>query len=622
MSASSVIGSAPTAPASRRPWRPSALEPYIPKSIICLREGYGRQFLASDLLAGLTVAIIALPLSMALAIASGVGPERGLYTAIIAGFLISALGGSRVMVGGPTGAFVIIIAGIVAKHGYDGLAIATVMAGVILIIMGLARFGGIIKFIPYPVTTGFTSGIAVLIFTTQIPDFFGLKFTNSVPADFVPKWVAYVRAVGSTNSHTLATALIGLLIIISLRRFAPRVPGALVAVIATSAIVAALQWDRSYGVITIGTRFGGIPRMLPHPTLPVSLHNWDDVTTAFAKARALIPQATTIAMLAAIESLLCAVVSDGMIGGRHKSNCELIAQGTANIASIIFGGIPATGAIARTAAGVKAGARTPLSGMVHAVTLLGFMVALAPLASRIPLAVLASVLIVVAWNMAEIDHFRTLLRAPRSDIAVLLTTFSLTLLADLSVAVGVGMVLAALLFMRRMSEVTNVGAIKREFDDMETPLDDSADPDALETRQMPPGVEVYEINGPFFFGVADRLKDTLCGIERPPKVFILRMRRVPAIDATGIHALEEFYLKCKRQHTRLLLAGVHAQPMFALARYGLIEEIGEENLCENIDVALDAAREAVGADPSPMPPAVKPEAAVRSVDGRQKRSNL
>jgi SulP family sulfate permease len=609
---SNSIGLLPPVPAGRAGipfWRRLALEPYIPKSIVCLREGYGRQFLLSDIIGGLTVAVIALPLSMALAIASGVGPEKGLYTAIVAGFLISALGGSRVMVGGPTGAFVVIVAGIVAKHGYDGLAIATLMAGAILIIMGVARFGGMIKFIPYPVTTGFTSGIAVLIFSTQMPDFFGLKFSSTVPGDFIPKWVAYFRAVGTTNSHTLATALIGLLIIVALRRFAPRIPGALVAVIVTSALVAALQWDQKFGVVTIGSRFGGIPRMLPHPSLPVAMHSWSDVTTAFAKARALIPEATTIAMLAAIESLLCAVVSDGMIGGRHKSNCELVAQGVANIGSIVFGGIPATGAIARTAAGVKAGSRTPLAGIIHAVTLLAFMLMLAPLASRIPLAVLASVLVVVAWNMAEIDHFRTLLRAPRSDIAVLLTTFLLTLLADLSVAVGVGMVLAALLFMRRMSEVTNVGAIRREFDETDSPLDDSADPNSLESREVPAGVEVYEINGPFFFGVADRLKDTLRGLERPPKVFILRMRRVPAIDASGIHALEEFYLKCSRQHTRLLLAGVHAQPMFALAKYGLNDRIGEENLFESIDDALDAAREIVGAGPAPKPDRSEPEVA-------------
>ncbi|HSZ59329.1 MAG TPA: SulP family inorganic anion transporter, partial [Tepidisphaeraceae bacterium] len=418
----------------------------------------------------------------------------------------------------------------------------------------------------------------------------------------------------TTNSHTLATALIGLLIIVSLRRFAPRIPGALVAVVATSALVAALHWDQRFGVETIGSRFvGGIPPMLPHPSLPVALHNWHDVTAAFAKARLLIPEATTIAMLAAIESLLCAVVSDGMIGGRHKSNCELVAQGIANIGSIVFGGIPATGAIARTAAGVKAGSRTPLAGMIHAVTLLAFMLMLAPLASRIPLAVLASVLIVVAWNMAEIDHFRTLLRAPRSDIAVLLTTFLLTLLADLSVAVGVGLVLAALLFMRRMSEVTNVGAIRREFDETDAPLDDSSDPNSLDTRQVPAGVEVYEINGPFFFGVADRLKDTLRGVERPPKVFILRMRRVPAIDASGIHALEEFHLKCSPQHTRLLLAGVHAQPMFALAKYGLTDRIGEENLFESIDDALDAARHLVGAGPAPKPDRAEPEVARQAV---------
>jgi SulP family sulfate permease len=343
--------------------------------------------------------------------------------------------------------------------------------------------------------------------------------------------------------------------------------------------------------------------------LPVKLHDWNDVTVVFGKARALIPEATTIAILAAIESLLCAVVADGMIGGRHKSNCELVAQGVANIASVLFGGIPATGAIARTATSVKAGARTPLSGMVHSLTLLVFMLLLAPLAAKIPLAVLASVLIIVAWNMSEVDHFRTLMRAPGSDIVVLLTTFGLTVLTDLTVAVGVGMVLAALLFMKRMSDVTNVAGIRQELEDTDAPLNDAGDPNALETRDVPADVEVYEINGPFFFGIADRLKDTLRGLERPPRAFILRMRRVPAIDATGMHALEEFYLKCKRQGTRLLLAGVHAQPMFALARYGLTDRIGEENLFESIDDALNAARQMVGVQPAAKPVVSAPEVA-------------
>jgi len=587
----------------------SPLEPFIPKSIVCLREGYGRAFFTRDVLAGLTVGVIALPLSMALAIASGVGPERGLYTAIVAGFLISLLGGSRVQVGGPTGAFVIIVAGIVTKHGYDGLAIATIMAGVILIVMGLARFGGMIKFIPYPVTTGFTSGIAVLIFSSQIPDLFGLKFAHAVPADFIPKWIAYFRAAGTVNLYSLDVGIGGLLIMLLVRRYSPKLPGALIAVVIASLFVAALSLDKTRGVETIGTRFGGIPRMLPRPSLPIPLHNWNDATIALGKARALIPEATTIAILAAIESLLCAVVADGMIGGRHKSNCELVAQGIANIGSILFGGIPATGAIARTAAGVKAGARTPLSGMVHAVTLLLFMLLLAPLASRIPLAALASVLVLVAWNMSEMDHFRTLMRAPRSDIAVLLTTFGLTVLADLSVAVGIGMVLAAMLFMKRMSEVTNVASRRQEFDESNTPLNDEGDPGKVDLPAVPEHVELYEINGPFFFGVADRLQDTLRGLERPPKVFILRMRRVPAIDATGIHALEEFFIKCHRQGTRLLLAGVHAQPMMAMARYGLTDRIGEENLFGNIDEAMDEARKTVGAQPLPRPSRIEPEVA-------------
>ena len=581
-----------------------AVHPFIPKSIVCLREGYGRQFFLNDLFAGLTVGVIALPLAIAFAIASHVRPEQGLYTAIVAGFLISVLGGSRVQIGGPTGAFVVIIAGIVDQYGYDGLALATLMAGVILIILGIAKFGAMIKFIPYPVTTGFTTGIAVIIAAGQVKDFFGLEIPGKVPSAFVEQCRAYYEAMlaHGVNAYATGIALGGLLLMALLRRFAPRIPSYILVVVLATVVVWLFGWDASHGVQTIESRFGGIPRNLPSFGLP-------DIDWSLDTVRALIPGATTIALLAGIESLLSAVVADGMIGGRHKSNCELVAQGVANIGSIFFGGIPATGAIARTAANIKSGGRTPLAGVIHALTVLAFMLLLAPLAKKIPLAALAAVLVMVAWGMSERDHFKTLFRAPRSDIAVLLTTFGLTVFADLTVAVGVGMVLASMLFMRRMSEVTGVGAIVAELQDQPEDLEGETDPNAMIRRDVPPGVEVYEINGPFFFGVADRIKDVLRGMERPPKVFVLRMRRVPAIDASGMHALDEFFLKCRRQGTRLLLAGVHAQPMFAMAKYGLLDKVGEENMFGNIDDALDAARAIVGAQPAPHPANAVPEVA-------------
>jgi SulP family sulfate permease len=595
--------------ASAVPSTPSALRadvphPFIPKSIVCLREGYGRQFFLNDLFAGLTVGVIALPLAIAFAIASHVRPEQGLYTAIIAGILISVLGGSRVQIGGPTGAFVVIIAGIVDQYGYEGLALATLMAGVILIILGVAKFGAMIKFIPYPVTTGFTTGIAVIIAAGQVKDFFGLDVPGKIPSAFIAQCAAYYEAMAArgVNAYATGIAVGGLLLMALLRRFAPRVPGYILVVILATVAVWIFGWDASHGVQTIESRFGGIPRNLPSFGLP-------NIDWSLDTVRALIPGATTIALLAGIESLLSAVVADGMIGGRHKSNCELVAQGVANIGSIFFGGIPATGAIARTAANIKSGGRTPLAGIIHALTVLAFMLLLAPLAKRIPLAALAAVLVMVAWGMSERDHFKTLFRAPRSDIAVLLTTFGLTVFADLTVAVGVGMVLASMLFMRRMSEVTGVGEIVAELQDQPEDLEGESDPNAMIRRDVPSGVEVYEINGPFFFGVADRIKDVLRGLERPPKVFVLRMRRVPAIDATGMHALDEFFLKCKRQGTRLLLAGVHAQPMFAMAKYGLLDKVGEENMFGNIDDALDAARAIVGAQPAPHPADAVPEVA-------------
>jgi SulP family sulfate permease len=607
------------------------VDAWIPKSLVCLRDGTSKRFFLHDVIAGLTVGVIAIPLALAFAIASHVPPERGLYTAIVAGFLVSLLGGSRVAIAGPTGAFVVIIAGVVDQFGYEGLALASLMAGVILLILGIFKFGAMIKFIPYPVTTGFTSGIALIIFSQQMKEFFGMPVPKEkpIPSDFVGQWTDYAWYFVHHRINFAATALsVGsLAALILLRRLAPKVPSYIVAVILATACVGIFNLDTRYGVATIQSKFGSAanPSGIPQKPPTISLPDLSKASERFAAGEAatpaeqahpsifttikrLIPHATTIALLAAIESLLCAVVADGMIGGRHKSNLELCAQGIANIGSICFGGIPATGAIARTAANVKSGGRTPLAGMVHAITVLAVMLLLAPYAGKIPLAALAAVLIIVAWNMAEVDHFRTIFRAPRSDIAVLLTTFGLTVFTDLTIAVGVGMVLASMLFMKRMSEVTNVGGVREEIDD----ADDrslEADPNALDLRDVPPHTEVFEITGPFFFGVADRLKDTLQGLERPPKVFVLRMRRVPAIDASGMHALDEFFNKCKRQGTTLLLSGVHAQPMFALAKYGLLDRVGEENMFGNVDDALNRAREIEGLPPQPKPATATPEVA-------------
>lgn len=587
---------------------------HTPKLLTCLKEGYNRKSFLGDLAAGLTVAVIALPLAMALGIASIpqnvaddlqrihpwlTPPAMGLFTAVIAGFLISALGGSRVQIGGPTAAFIPIVFGIASMHGYQGLVVATLMAGVIVILMGLFKFGQLIKYIPYPVTTGFTAGIAVTIFASQIKDFLGLTILNDegrpaiIPVDFVPKLRLLFSHIESISWHATIVGAGSLLLLILFRRFAPRVPGAIVAVVFSAALVSAMGWSKSTELFdgaharplveTIGTRFGSIPQGLPAPNAP---------QFTLEMIRQLIPSAMTIAILCAIESLLSAVVADGMTGYRHRSDQELVAQGLANIGSAFFFGLPATGAIARTAANIKNGGRTPIAGMLHAVFILIFMLALAPLAKSIPLASLAAILIVVAWNIAEVDHFRTLLRAPAPDIMVLLATFGLTVFTDLTIGVGVGMVLAAFLFMKRMAETSTIDTVRDEID-QEPDTPDPKDPGALLEKKIPHGVEVYEINGPFFFGVADRLKDTLSRIERPPKVFILRMRYVPHIDATGMHALEEFHIKCHRQGTILLLGGVHAHPLFMMARSGLLERIGEQNMFETLDDALVRAREIV-----------------------------
>lgn len=563
---------------------------FTPKSIICLRE-YNRETFTKDLFAGITVGVVALPLAMAFAIASGLPPERGLFTAVVAGFLISALGGSRVQIGGPTGAFVILVGTVAAQYGYNGLVIATILAGALLIVMGLARFGAMIKFIPYPVVTGFTAGIAVVIFSTQIRDFFGLKL-DDVPIEFFEKWALYFRNLDTVNFYAFGIGLGTILLILLLRRISPRIPGMLVTLIVAAVVTS--FWNLP--IETIGSRFGDLPRVLPAPSFPTL--DWNTI-------RELISPAFTIALLAGIESLLSATVADGMMGTRHKSNMELIAQGTANIGSAIFGGIPATGAIARTATNVKSGGRTPMAGIIHAVTLLVIMIAFAPQAKYIPLAALSGILMIVAYNMSEIDQFRSLLRAPRSDVVVLLSTFALTVIIDLTIAVQVGVVMAALLFIRRMSEVASVGVVTREFQDAE----DKPDPNAIGKRRVPPGVEVFEINGPFFFGAAETFRDTLRALRTKPKVLIVRMRQVPVIDATGLHLLEELHSQCRRDGTKVVFSGVHAQPLFALQRTELFEHIGAENVFGNIDDALNRAREILGLPIEETRPEFVPEVA-------------
>ena len=561
---------------------------FLPKSVVCYREGYTKPRVTADLVAGVTVGIIALPLAMAFGIASipesvaakeGISPPAvGMYTAVVAGLIVALFGGSRVQVAGPTGAFIVIIYDIAQKHGFSGLATATLMAGLIIIVMGLSGFGAMIKFIPYPVTTGFTTGIAIIIFSSQIRDFFGLSI-NEVPAEFIAKWQAYGANASTWNGPTLAIGAGSLLLLMVVQRFVKRLPPAITAVVVVTAIV----WIFKIPVATVGSRFGDLPRTLPVPHMPAF---------SFDLAIHLLPEAATIAFLASIESLLSAVVADGMIGGRHKADCELIAQGLANVGSVIFGGIPATGAIARTVANIRSGGRTPLAAAVHSVTLIAVMAALAPLAAHIPLATLAAVLMLVAYNMSELDHFRTILRAPTSDVVVLLVTFGLTVFTDLTKAVGAGVVLASMLFMRRMAEVSTVSEITDEIDRQD---DDEDDPDATAKKDVPADVDVFEINGPFFFGVADRLKDVLRQQQPPPKVFILRMRKVPAIDASGMQALREFHRKCQRQGITLILSGVHSQPHEALENNGLLDQIGDENVKSHIDLALDRAREVLAA---------------------------
>ena len=515
-----------------------------------MREGYNFSLFKSDAVAGLTVAIVALPLSMALAIASGASPDKGLVTAVVAGFLISFLGGSRVQVGGPTGAFVVVVFNVIAQHGYDGLLTATFMAGLILIAAGAFKIGRLIKFIPHPVVTGFTAGIAVIIATSQVKDFLGLSLDN-IPAEFLPKWQAYFGAMSSAHVATLLVGLGALGVIVALRRFAPKLPGFLIAIVMASLVVALLQLP----VETIGSRFPDMPAGLPVPSLPA---------LSWARIAELLPSAFTIAFLAGIEALLSAVVADGMTGTRHRSNQELIGQGIANLGSVLFGGLPATGAIARTATNIKAGGKTPVAGMMHALFLLLFILLAADLMAYVPMAALAAILFVVAWGMSEFDRFVALLRMPNGDRVILLLTFGLTIFVDLTVAIGVGVTLASLLFMARMSETV-------QLENGQTPDRDaaSAGEDPGQRDDLPKGVEVFRISGPVFFGVAGELLDAMRKIGRTPEVVILRMRLVPMLDASGVTMIEEFIGQARLSGARVILSGVQRQPRQMLARIGL-----------------------------------------------------
>lgn len=516
---------------------------FTPKLFTLLKNGYSKATLQNDIIAGLTVAVVALPLAMALAIASGASPDKGLITAVIAGFLVSFLGGSRVQIGGPTGAFVIVVFNVITLHGYDGLLLATIMAGIILVIAGYARMGQIIKFIPYPVIIGFTAGIALIIASSQVKDFLGLQLDN-VPADFIPKWKSYFTALDTINMATLVIGLGTLSLIILLRRFTPKLPSYLIAVVVFGLIVTAFHLP----IDTIGSRFPNIPTGLSMPTLP----QWD-----FAKLQSLIPSAFTIAFLAGIEALLSAVVADGITGYKHRSNQELVGQGVANIASAMFGGLPATGAIARTATNIKAGGKTPMAGIFHALFLLIFMSFAMDIIAFIPMASLAAILLVVAWGMSEINHFIHIYRLSRGERIVMILTFLLTVLVDLTIAIGVGVTLACLLFMKYMAESVE---IKSEWRKLNTLYDEDAE---YETQRsdLPKDVEVFQITGPFFFGVASDLIDTLKAMGQIPKVLILRMRLVPYLDATGEKFLESIIKQCGDNGTQIIISGLQAQPL-------------------------------------------------------------
>lgn len=549
--------------------------------IISTMKGYTRDQFIKDVVAGIIVAVIALPLSIALAIASGVSPEKGIYTAVIAGFLTSLLGGSRVQIGGPTAAFMVLVYGIVTEFGVDGLMLATLMAGVMLVLFGLLKLGSVIKFIPYPITTGFTGGIAVSIFTSQIKDFTGMN-TGKLPPEFIGKWEAYFRSLSTVRWPVVGIGALALLIMIVWPKITKRIPGALIALVITSAIVAIFKLD----IPTIGSMFSELSSSLP-PFTPPSF--------SFEKISALIGPAFTIAFLGAVESLLSAVVSDGMIGSKHRSNTELIAQGIANVGSSLFGGIPATGAIARTVANIKNGGRTPVAGMVHAVVLLLVLLFLMPLAKLIPLTALAAVLIIVAYNMSEWRSFVDLMKAPKSDILILLATFFITVFFDLVLAIQIGIVLAALLFMKRMSDVSEVKV--RNMDAGEEILT-GGQPAVSEDNEgiLPEGKQyrhilIYEINGPFFFGAADKFLDASVQVGEKTKVLIVKMKHVVSMDATALQAFRGLIKRCDKQSIDVILTGVPKQPAELLKRTGLLDKIGEDRVFPGLTQAIKYVEE-------------------------------
>ncbi len=538
---------------------------FVPKIYTVLKDGYSKKQFSTDVMSGIIVGVIALPLAIAFAIASGVTPEKGLYTAIVAGFIISVMGGSRVQIGGPTGAFIVIVFDIVNRYGVDGLTIATFMAGFMIVLMGITRLGSIIKFIPYSLVVGFTSGIALIIFSSQLKDFFGFQ-VDSVPADFLMKWKTYFTSLDTINYYALGIGVFSFVATMFMPRLTSRIPGSLVAIIVSTLAVMLLQLP----VETIESRFGEIPSTLPVPGLPDV--DWE-------KMKELFQPAFTIAMLGAIESLLSAVVSDGMIGGNHRSNTELVAQGTANVFSALFAGIPATGAIARTATNVKNGGRTPVAGMVHAITLLVIMIFIGKWAKLIPLASLAGILVVVAYNMSEWKSFVSILKGPRSDMYVMLATFSLTVLVDLTVAIEIGIVLACFLFIFRIAKISNVTSLGSQVGE------NGKDPVLNDELQLPDDVEVYEVNGPLFFGAAYNFKETMRMMHQLPRMLVIRMRYVSIIDATGLHHLKNTLNEFEDQGVQVVLSGVNESVYSELQKAGVVEMLGEKHVFSNIDDA-------------------------------------
>lgn len=550
---------------------------FAPRLVSELRH-YNKEKLAADLMAGLIVGIVALPLAIAFGIASGVSPSQGILTAIIGGFIVSALGGSRVQIGGPTGAFIVIIYGIVSNPqlGLSGLMLATMLAGIFLIVLGVCRLGTIIKFIPYPIVVGFTSGIAVTIFTTQIKDLFGLTIEGKLPGDFLSKWVVYFQNFGTIDWITTGIGLLSILIIALTPKVSKKIPGSLVAIIVMTIGVYFLNANTNFHVTTIGDQFGEIKATIPQ--LQVPNLSWESVKSLF-------PTAMVIAVLGAIESLLSATVADGVCGDHHNSNQELIGQGVANLCTPLFGGIPCTGAIARTMTNINNGGRTPVAGIVHAIVLLIIFLVLMPLAAYIPMSCLAGVLVIVSYNMSGWRTFMQLMKNPKSDVIVLLITFFLTVIFDLTIAIEVGLLIACLLFMKRMAESTQIKVIADEIDP-----NDETDAEVHEEHLIiPKGVEVYEINGPYFFGIANKFEELMAAMEDHPKVRVIRMRRVPFIDSTGIHNLQNLCEMSHRDGTHIVLSGVTPNVYSVLEHNGFCQLLGKDHICPNINVALDRA---------------------------------